>query len=168
METEGFLAVILMLPAVDMDLRAEKVENGWILFSAVLMAAMKLAECGGGALPEMAGGFVLPLIFLWPLFRIRAVGAADCKLLSALGLLLGPAAILQCMLRMFLTGGLLAGLLLLTTGSARERFRYLQRYVMRALQTGELPSYRKSGFRPEHIHMTVPILLSVLMWAAGL
>ena len=74
METEGFLAVILMLPAVDMDLRAEKVENGWILFSAVLMAAMKLAECGGGALPEMAGGFVLPLIFLWPLFRIRAVG----------------------------------------------------------------------------------------------
>ena len=111
---------------------------------------------------------MLPLLLLWPLFRIRALGAADCKLLSALGLLLGPSAILQCMLRTFLAGGVLAALLLLTTGMLRERFRCLWLYVERALHTGVLPSYRRSGRRPEHIHMTVPILLSVLMWAAGL
>ena len=112
MGKEGFLAVILMLPAVDMDLRTAKVENSWILCSAVLMAAMKIAGCGTKALPAMALGSAVPVILLWPLFRIRALGAADCKLLSALGLLLGPEAVFRCMLRTFLIGGLLANQLL--------------------------------------------------------
>lgn len=168
MSPEGFLAVILMLPAVESDLLYEKVENGWILFCAGLLAAMRLIGNGPGALAGMAGGAVLPVLLLWPLFRIRAIGAGDCKMLAALGLLLGPAAVLQCMVRMFLLGGVLAAALLAAEGTAAQRFRYLRQYVKQALYTRTLPPYRESGARPEHIHMTVPMLMSVFLWAGGI
>ena len=168
MGKEGFLAVILMLPAVDMDLRTAKVENSWILCSAVLMAAMKIAGCGTKALPAMALGSAVPVILLWPLFRIRALGAADCKLLSALGLLLGPEAVFRCMLRTFLIGGLLAGALMASNGTAKERFRYLKQYAEKGFCTGQWPPYRRKEFRAENLHMTVPLLLAVLLWAGGL
>ena len=52
MGAEEYLAVILMLPAIDSDLRAEKVENSWLLVSAALIAAMKLIRHGWKALPD--------------------------------------------------------------------------------------------------------------------
>lgn len=168
MGPEEYLAVILMLPAVDMDLRAEKVENRWLLVCIVLITAMRLILHGWSVLPDMAAGGVVPVVLLWPLFRIRALGAGDSKLLAVLGLMMGPGDILACMVRAFLTGGVIAALLLLSSGLTGERFRYLASYVRRVLRTGVTAPYRKAGRRPEHIHMTVPIFLGVLLWAGGL
>ena len=168
MGAEEYLAVILMLPAIDSDLRAEKVENSWLLVSAALIAAMKLIRHGWEALPGMAGGFVIPVILLWPLFRIRALGAGDSKLLAVLGLMMGPRDILCCLIRTFLAGGVIAVPVLLFSGIGEERLRYLTGYVEHSLKTGVLPPYRKEGCTPGHIHMTVPVFLSVLLWAGGI
>lgn len=167
MGPEEFLGVVLMLPAVDSDLRTETVENGWLLVCFCLSMAMKLVRHGPAALPAMAAGFGLPLLLLWPLFRIRALGAGDCKLLAVLGLLLGPEAIVTCMTRMFLFGGMLALPLLFLDGMARERFRYLLQYVRAWAETGRLAPYRKAGPGTGILHMTVPMFLAVMLWAGG-
>ena len=167
MGAEEFLAVILLLPAVDSDLRTEKVENSWLLVCAILITAMKLIRHGCAAVPDMAAGFILPVVLLWPLFRIRALGAGDSKLLAVLGLLMGPHAVLRCLARAFLIGGILSAALLISCGTLKERMRVLRDYVRRWTETGELPPYREGIPGPADLHMTVPIFLSVLLWAGG-
>ena len=52
-------------------------------------AGFALAESAGRQMLAALGGAVLPLAVLLPLWRLKAMGAGDIKLLSGLGSLLG-------------------------------------------------------------------------------
>ena len=82
----ALLAFFGALAAACCDLRNERIPN-------VLIAAMwagGLAAAGSAQkLPGALAGAAVPVVVLMPLWRRRAMGAGDIKLLSGIGSLLG-------------------------------------------------------------------------------
>lgn len=154
--------------AVIMDLRTGKVDNGWILFSMLLEFTVICFTEGAGGLLKAAGGVMLPLICVGPLFLFHMLGAGDIKLLSALGAIMGIEKIFSCLIYSFLCGGFIALAILLLNGDGLLRFRYLGEYVREFMETGKIKPYYKSGMEaPENFHFTIPVFMSVMLYAGG-
>ena len=137
--------IVLRFPAVVsavamvMDLGTDRVDNGWLAFSA---GAGVLLHLLGGPFPSWRSclsGMLLPLVLLGPFFCLGLLGAGDVKLLCVLGLCLGDAGILSCMFASFLLGGAYAILILV----------------------------REARSRSETIHFTIPICLSMYLHLGG-
>ena len=91
-----FLPVVISAVAVWMDLRDASVDNGWILFSFIMGLVIQVMEKGpkGGII--FLTGAAVPVILLGILFVLRMLGAGDIKLLCALGGIMGPRTIVEC------------------------------------------------------------------------
>ena len=90
------LPVVISAMAVWMDFREASVDNGWILFSFVTGFLIQITERGlkGGAI--FLTGVAVPVILLGILFVFRMLGAGDIKLLCALGGIMGPRTVTEC------------------------------------------------------------------------
>ena len=163
-----FLSVVISAVAVWMDLKDASVDNGWILFSFIMGLVIKVMEKGpkGGII--FLTGAAVPVILLGILFVLRMLGAGDIKLLCALGGIMGPRTIVECIVYSLLAGALISLAILLSTGGIRQRILYLCQYMNEFYCTGEIrPYYRKGMEFPENFHFTVPVFLSVLLYAGG-
>ena len=157
-----FLSVAISAVAVWMDLKDASVDNGWILFSFIMGLVIQVMEKGpkGGII--FLTGAAVPVILLGILFVLRMLGAGDIKLLCALG------GIVECIVYSLLAGALISLAILLSTGGIRQRILYLCQYMNEFYCTGEIrPYYRKGMEFPENFHFTVPVFLSVLLYAGG-
>ena len=113
-----------------------------------------------------------PLLFLFPLFIFRMIGAGDVKLLCILGMFMGPRKIWDGMLWTFVFAAVLSLAVMPDAGGAAARFRYFFTY-MKWTAVGnrgmKLPErYIRSGMHAENIHLSVPALASILLWYGGL
>ena len=90
------LPVVISAMAVWMDFRDTSVDNGWILFSFVTGFLIQITERGlkGGVI--FLTGVAVPVILLGILFVFRMLGAGDIKLLCALGGIMGPRTVTEC------------------------------------------------------------------------
>ena len=154
--------------AVIMDLRTAKVENGWILFSLLTGSAYRLLRDGPGGIVLFLAGAMIPLITLTGLFYFRMLGPGDIKVFCALGGVLGVRRIGYCMLYSLFLGAFIALLLLLFNGDIRQRIHYFLDYFLDCLLTGTVRPYYRKGMTQENFHFTVPIFLSVVLYAGGL
>lgn len=161
------LPLIVAGVAVLMDLRTAKVDNGWILFSLCTGCFYRLLRQGFAGLLPFFLGVCFPLLLLGILFCFRMLGPGDIKVFCVLGGLLGIRRISCCMLYALFFGGVLSLFLLLTYGDIRQRFHYFFRYIQDLMLTGEAKPYLRKGMAPENIHFTVPILMSILLYAGG-
>lgn len=162
------LPVVISAMAVWMDFKSASVDNGWILFSFVTGFLIQFTEKG------LRGGFVFlagastPVIILGILFIFRMLGAGDIKLLCALGGIMGPRTVAECIFYSLLAGAGISMAILISTGGIRRRFLYLYQYMNEFYCTGEIrPYYRKGMSFPENFHFTVPIFLSAVLYAGG-
>ena len=153
--------------AVLMDLRRTKVDNEWILFSLCISLVAQLLGSGPGGAWKWSSGLLVPFLILGWLFAFRMLGAGDIKLLCAIGSMLGPGKILECIALSFLIGAAFSGAILISNGIFCQRFLYLFQYVSDFFQTGERKPYYKSGMPLENFHFTVPIFMSTLLYAGG-
>lgn len=107
------LLLAVLVVAVVIDQRTRRIPNALSL--GALLAALLLAAAGWSALPlptALAGaatGFAL----LLPLYALRAMGAGDVKLMTAVGAFLGPALTLGAVLGTFIAGALVSAVALL-------------------------------------------------------
>ena len=163
-----FLPVVISAVAVWMDLRDASVDNGWILFSFITGLVIQVMEKGpkGGII--FLTGAAVPVILLGILFVLRMLGAGDIKLLCALGGIMGPRTIVECIVYSLLAGAGISLAILISTGGIRQRILYLCQYMNEFYCTCERrPYYRKGMEFPENFHFTVPVFLSVLLYAGG-
>ncbi len=160
-------ALFLSAGAACMDLRQSKVDNGWLLFWLGTGLCIQLIRAGPGMLKACLPGIVIPLLLLFPFFYFRMLGAGDIKTLAVLGSMLGGRAILSCLFLTFLLGAALSLAIFLLDGGWQQRLQYLFSWLRRYLQTGQKTPYIKEGIQEESLHMTIPILMSVLLWAGG-
>mgnify|MGYP003079960911 FL=1 len=93
--------VVVAAVAMIMDIRAAKVDNGWILFSLILGLTGCIWRKGIAGISYFAVGSIMPL-FLIVLFIFGMMGAGDIKLFCALGGVMGLGAIWKCILFSFL------------------------------------------------------------------
>ena len=84
------IVLCLVAVAVCMDLKKEKVSNEWILCGWAVGSFWQIWSGGIRGLAVFFLGALLPLTILFLLYYLRMLGAADLKLLSAVGGIIGP------------------------------------------------------------------------------
>lgn len=153
--------------AVVMDLSSMRISNGWIVCS--LLAGFLYSFFGkDGSVLGFFWGALLPAAVLGWLFAFRMLGPGDIKLFCALGGVMGPGAVWRCMILSFLAGALLSLAILTFLGDPAERLRYLTAYLRELRRTGIRKPYYKKGFALENFHFTVPVFMSVMLYAGGM
>ena len=154
--------------AVLMDLYQMKIKNSWILFSMLIGFGYDLWRGGWNGTAFFISGTGIPLVVLGWLFYFRMLGSGDIKLFCVLGGIMGPVHILWCIWYAFLTGGLLSLAILILCGGFSQRIQYLVKYMKTYIRTGERKAYYRNGTAWENIHFTVPVFMSVMLYAGGL
>lgn len=153
--------------AVAMDLCSEKIDNRWIL-AGWFLGLFRQAFAGlFPGLGKFLLGAALPLVFLFPLFWFRMLGAGDIKLLSVLGGFLGPLRAAACVFYSFLCAAVLSAAILCFFGGLRDRLRYFTEYFQKTIQLKQRIPYRKPGRRFEHLHFSVAVLMAFLLGMGG-
>ena len=171
------MVIVLSLAAVFMDLAYEKVDNQLIVFGLVLGVGYQFYVYGIRGLVIFLIGIVLPFITLYLLFFFRMLGSGDIKLLSVLGGFIGPFSILKCIFMSLILGAVLSIGVLCICGNWAARFQYFADYVQQLLVlrktkgfwvNGTVFPYYRKGKRMENIPFTVPIFMSMVLYAGGL
>ncbi len=139
------LAFFGSLTAACCDIEGRRIPNGLIVLMWVAGAAL---ATGGGKMPAedaaqkiaaAAAGAALPVFALMPLWRLRAMGAGDIKLLSGLGGLLGVRTVAWVFAAAVFCAGLIGAGLILEEG---------------------FPKAGRAG-----IHFAVPVFMGVVLTA---
>lgn len=164
---KGILVLTIAGVAVVMDIAYMRISNGWILCS-LLAGFFHCFSDNGISFGGFVSGVLIPLIVLGWMFLFRMLGPGDIKLFSVLGGVMGPDAIWRCMGFSFLWGALISLGLLIFYEDPAERLRYLTGYLGEFMRTGIRKSYYRKGFVLENFHFTVPIFMSVMLYAGGL
>lgn len=157
-----------------MDLAREKVDNHFILFGLLLGFLYQVCTCGLRGFVIFVVGIGIPVLFLYILFFFRMLGSGDIKLFSVLGGFIGPYSIAKCIFVSFICGAVISVIVMLLCGNFISRLKYFTNYMNKLLVTENLWSseevipYYRPGKRMENIHFTVPILMSMVIYAGGL
>lgn len=153
--------------AVVMDMRSQKVPNTLIYFAWITGGAWQWWSLSWQGSLRCIAGWALPVLLLFPLFCLRMLGPGDIKLLSALGGIMGPAAIGKCIVISFIFGGILSVGLLIICGNFISRLRYFTEYLHVTINEKKVQSYYLPGARPENLHFTVAVFMGVVLYAGG-
>lgn len=108
------------LTAACFDLETRRIPNALVLFLWGTAICLTFTGNGNGVKTVAAGAF-LPVIFLWPLFKLRALGAGDIKLLSGIGALAGPFEAASVFAFAVLCASAISALLILSEGYSSAR-----------------------------------------------
>lgn len=162
--------LLLMIAGVSvvMDLCWMRVRNSWILCSLLIGLLYSFCQKGWYGIVFFFAGAGLPILLLGGLFYFRMIGAGDIKVFSAIGGIMGPVRVLWCMWYAFFAGAFIAAGILLLCGGFKQRFLYLAEYVRAYILTGRRKPYYREGTAIENFHFTIPIFMSVMLYAGGM
>lgn len=150
-----------------MDLRNEKIANVAIAIFVFVGMVYQTSIYGLMGIWEYLKGAGVPLLLLFILFVFRMLGPGDIKLLSVLGGIMGVTAIIKSIIISFAFGGVLSIAIIISCGNLKERIRYFTEYITRTLQTKKITAYYNSGMPIENFHFSIPILMSIILYAGG-
>ena len=167
MSAESYFVLAVAGTAVFMDFLMERVINSFICLGLLLGLALSLRSGGIGGVSVYAAGVLIPCILLFPLFYFHMLGAGDIKVFAVLGGITGIYGILHIILGAFFLGAVLSLAFLVSCGNLRERISYFIHYFFQYFVTGQSRPYIRKGKQVENFHFTVPILLSVMLYAGG-
>lgn len=163
-------ALLLAFAGCAFDLKTGKIPNALAGAGLLTGLALHLRYVGIlGPWPLMYSflGAAIPLGIGWLLFRFRLFGAGDIKLLAAIGSVTGYRGILWILFWSVLFGAGIAAFIMTFYTGFRERFSAFAAWVKECVERGQAVPYRKEG-GAENFHFTVPILMSVMLYAGGL
>lgn len=163
----GFCAFFSLISMI-MDIKWEKVSNRWVVFGWLVAGGWQVGNAGVEGLLIFLMGALLPMGVLFPLFAAKMLGTGDIKLFSVLGGMMGPCSLLTCLWYSFLLAAVISLPVLLFRCDVKERLRYFLDYMARLLSGQKMEPYLKPGRRPENIHFTIPVFISVLLCTGGL
>lgn len=118
-------------------------------------------------------GLLLPVLLLWPLFVIRAMGAGDVKLMSMMGFCMGVRNVLTAVAVAVAFAALMGLMQTLRAGGIWARLRYLWEYlrllaVNVRLGNTALPDYHRENARGgERVHFAVALFVGGIVTMGG-
>lgn len=161
------ILVVFTTAAVCMDLNQERIDNRLIGIGWFLGCVYQVVQNGLKGVGLFFVGAFIPIALLYVLFWFRMMGAGDIKLLSAVGGFMGPWSSLMCVGLSLVFGAILSVAILILCGNFSLRLRYFADYISHLSVTGKRVPYMEKGFRMEHIHFSVPVLMAVLVYVGG-
>jgi prepilin peptidase CpaA len=162
MTITAFQLVVLTvaLTAAVFDLRTRRIPNALTLGAAAAAIIFHAWSGGWSGAGMSAAGWLTGLALFLPFFALGGLGAADVKLLAALGAWLGPLGALWIALASSLCGGLLAIGVLVVNGCGAAAMRNVGRLVHFWFVTGvrPMPGFTLTDARGLRLAYAVPIL----------
>lgn len=163
------ILIVLLVCASVMDCLYEKIPNSFIILGIILGITYRILLLGETNYLNILVGFMLPVILLFPVFFIRAMGAGDIKLLAVISLFIGTKGILLSTGYAIAFGAAFALLKMLVSKNLKKRFRYLFGFIKKLFAGGfiEIGNVDYIGGINEAkasavIHFSVPIMAGVL------
>lgn len=158
-----------------MDLASGKIRNE-LVFLSVTSPVIYLA--GVGDYRQMmirAAVSLMVTAVLFPLFSIGVLGGGDVKLCAVIPLYTGVYDAVNGILFSFVIAAAIGFAKLIRNRMFRERMRYFCSYAVSVGKTGRLKIYEqemcdmgyRTAFRPYQIHFALPVLIAVVLVAAG-
>lgn len=132
---------VLLLLAVVSDIRTYKIKNSITLSFIVIGLLTNTLFNGYEGMIFSLKGILFPVVILIWLFALKMLGAGDIKLLSAIGSILGSKFVLQDVLYSFISGGVMAVIIMLIRKNGRQRIAYLMNYLKTCFITFSFPLY---------------------------
>ena len=161
--------VFLLLVIALLDLYSHKIPNYLVVIGLASGIMNRFMDNGSlGIVIGVGIGAALVIVFI-PLYLLRVFGAGDIKLLAVLCVFLRPGDILKTLFVIFLAGAVFSLIKLVSYGNLCSRIRYLFRYGLNFLGTGQLNEYDLEDKREELIlPMAVPIFFGGILSIGGL
>jgi len=155
------VAASLLLPLAALityyDVRYRRIPNPFVL--SALVGGLVINTVGGGGLLSGLGGCALAFALMFGLHLFGAMGAGDVKLFAAVGALFGTRLVPSLFLVVLVTGGALALLTALRSGSVRTTMIGVLRIFAGLLPGRSIPKFSV----PEDRTLTVPYGVAIMI-----
>jgi prepilin peptidase CpaA len=168
-----FLCIfLLLLAAVKEDLKSYKIPNRLIVAGLVASLILVSLEQGWTSIFGWIQGILLPVIFLFPLFIIRALGAGDIKLYSVIGGFYGITFCIQSILFSFLATAIFSVFHIILKKQIHIKIKFLVNYMQRIYWSSRFKEKEKDWYRYYNseedkkkvgVHFSVYILIGVIV-----
>src|SRR5215210_2484987 len=141
------------------DVRYRRIPNPFVLSALVGGLVINTVARGGDGLLSGLGGCALAFALMLGLHLFGAMGAGDVKLFAAVGALFGTQLVLSLFLVVLVTGGALALLMALRSGSVRTTMLGVLRIFAGLLPGRSIPKFSV----PEDRTLTVPYGVAIMV-----
>ncbi|MCR4842043.1 MAG: A24 family peptidase [Eubacterium sp.] len=153
--------------AVASDIGGKRVSNELIVLGWFTSLLIRLAECDSFHLGRYLLDTTVPIVVLFLLFSLHALGAGDIKIFSMVGSFTGISFCFYVIWFSFLLAAVYAVLRLAFEGRLLSRITGNARYLFNALKGREKNLYEwKVDGRGTWVRFSVPILISYLCCVA--
>ena len=167
------ILLLLLLAAVLMDFKHDRISNGWLLFGSMIGLYLYGLENGWLKIYMVLPAVLLSFCLLYPIYKIGALGAGDVKLFLMTGCYLTTRQVLEVLVFAFAIGAVFSLGKMYKEDNFVERMEYLFSYFIDLLRTGQWKLYEKelrlnrNKYR-HRIHFSLPVCLGVLLGMGGL
>ncbi|RCX11238.1 prepilin peptidase CpaA [Anaerobacterium chartisolvens] len=120
---------LLMLLALICDYKIYRIKNAVVVPFIVAGILTNTVLGGPEGLKSSISGILLPVLLLIVFFALRMLGAGDIKLFSAVGSIMGAEFVMYAMAYSFISGGVIAVLIIALRKNGKERLRHLVAYI---------------------------------------
>ena len=150
---------MLLAAAVITDMKEGRISNRLICLGIVTGFFVQIWESGYRGLILSVLQIFFPVIILFLLFLMHALGAGDIKLFSVIGSIWNLKVLCYCMLFSFVTGAIISLVKLLYQKNLFARLIYFFKYIVRCLGAKRILIYREQSEGNQNIiHFSVAIL----------
>ena len=160
MSIVGYIELlILIILALISDIKTYKIKNAIVVPFWLIGIATNIFMRGAAGGKAALMGIAMPIILLILLYILRMLGAGDIKLFAAVGAIMGVNFVLYSMAYSFLSGGIIALLIVLSNRNGCQRFRYFFNYIKGCFLSVSLRPYTNFNDKSE-----IPLCLCNCMW----
>jgi prepilin peptidase CpaA len=156
-------AAALLLPLAALityhDVRYRRIPNPFVLSALFSSLVINTVAGGGGGLLSALGGCALAFALMFGLHLFGAMGAGDVKLFAAVGALFGTRLVPALFVVVLVTGGVLALLTALRSGTVRTTMLGVFRIFLGLLPGRRIPQFPV----PVDRTLTVPYGVAIMI-----
>lgn len=169
-----YFLILLLIASVFMDLKYDRIANGWIVFGMILGLSSRIMESGLYGICSAGVSMLLSFCLLYPVYKINGLGAGDVKLFVMIGSFVPAVRLLYIIIVSFMVGAVISIGKLISEANFKERMQYLFSYLFDVLRAGQWKLYGEN-LREDHqkytgnkIHFALPACISVMLFVGGI
>ena len=155
------IAYMLLLVAVGMDFWRMRISNRLILIGLAVSLVHRVYSDGFGGLVTWTILISLPVILLYLLFLVKALGAGDIKLFSLIGGFLHIRELLWCISFAFLYAAIFSLVKMIYHHTFFSSMKRVMQYLYGYLH-GKKVEYQPASMELGRIHFSLAILLGLI------
>jgi prepilin peptidase CpaA len=141
MPVKPIILAVLVTASLISDIKTQKIKNIIVLPFIAAGLVINLILSGGRGLLDSFAGALIPAVILFVFYALKMLGAGDIKLFCAAGAIMGTEFVLYMMAYSFITGGIIALVIILVRKNAAERMKTFFTYLKHSLLTMSLKPY---------------------------